>query len=301
MTRVACLAAWLGGCVLLLAGCAGPAPDPRVSSEASTATARAPEATAPSPPARAPTNTPVLATVEETSAATTALTAVRTPAATAPRVATPAPGGAARVIDRGPATRRMVALTFDAGADAGYTALILDVLREHGVTASFGLTGRWSEENPALVRRIAAEGHHIINHAYDHASFTGVSTRRAPLTHAQRVAQLERTAAVLLEVAGVDPRPWFRPPYGDSDASVNRDVASAGYAYNVMWTVDSMGWNRLPARDIVTRCLGNASPGAIYVFHVGAASQDALALPAIIEGLKRAGYELGSVRQLLGE
>ena len=79
-----------------------------------------------------------------------------------------------------------------------------------------------------------------------------------------------------------------------------RDVAAAGYDYTIMWTVDSLGWNKLPARGIVDRCLGRAAPGAIYLFHVGAESQDAQALAPIIEGLRAKGLEFATVEDLLG-
>jgi peptidoglycan/xylan/chitin deacetylase (PgdA/CDA1 family) len=91
----------------------------------------------------------------------------------------------------------------------------------------------------------------------------------------------------------------FRPPYGDYDESVNRDLALRGYLYNVMWTVDSRGWQGIAAEEIVQRCLSLAVPGAIYVFHVGSASQDAAALPAVIEGLRAAGYEMVPLSQIL--
>lgn len=216
-----------------------------------------------------------------------------------PPTATPERVGAARVIDRGPATRRFVALTFDAGADAGYTSQILDVLQAQGITASFGITGKWAEQNPELVRRIVREAHHLINHTYDHASFTGLSTSSAPLARAQRWSEVDRTAQAVRAIAGVEIGAYFRPPYGDYDASVNADVYARGYDYNVMWTVDSLGWRGISANEIVARCLANASPGAIYIFHVGSASQDGNALERVIAGLRAAGYGMGSVPQLL--
>jgi peptidoglycan/xylan/chitin deacetylase (PgdA/CDA1 family) len=115
----------------------------------------------------------------------------------------------------------------------------------------------------------------------------------------ERLDQLARTDAVLTRVTGHSTQPWFRPPYGDYDASVNRDVAAAGYRYNVLWTVDSLGWQGLSPAAISARCLQRAEPGAIYLFHVGAASQDAAALPAIIAGLREQGYAFGTVADLL--
>jgi peptidoglycan/xylan/chitin deacetylase (PgdA/CDA1 family) len=219
--------------------------------------------------------------------------------ATPQATATGVPQASAIVVQQGPAGRRAVTLTFDAGADAGFTVQILEVLAGAGVKAAFGLTGKWAEQNPELVASIAAAGHDLINHSYDHSSFTGLSTSAPPLSQAARFEQLDRTEGIVLGLTGRSTRPLFRPPYGDYDESVNRDLALRGYLYNVMWTVDSRGWQGIAAEEIVQRCLSLAVPGAIYVFHVGSASQDAAALPAVIEGLRAAGYEMVPLSQIL--
>lgn len=101
-------------------------------------------------------------------------------------------------------------------------------------------------------------------------------------------------------IAGATTKPYFRPPYGDYDASVNADVGARGYQYNVMWTVDSLGWNGLSASAIRQRCLAGAQPGAVYIFHVGSASQDANALSSVIDGLRARGYRFATLDALLG-
>jgi peptidoglycan/xylan/chitin deacetylase (PgdA/CDA1 family) len=193
-----------------------------------------------------------------------------------------------------------VLLTFDAGSDRGHTASILDTLQAKGVHAAFGLTGRWAEQNPDLMRRIVGDGHELINHSYSHGSFTGNSTGLAPMTQAQRWAELDRTDQIVLSLTGKSTKPYFRPPFGDYDASVNRDLGARGYAFSVMWTVDSYGWNGLPAADIVKRCLDLAQPGAIYIFHVGSASADGPALAAIIDGLRARGYAFAALADYAG-
>jgi len=192
-----------------------------------------------------------------------------------------------------------VALTFDAGSDVGYTSLILDALAANGVRASFGMTGLWAERNPDLVRRMVNEGHTMINHSYDHSSFTGRSTKKPALTQEDRWGQVDRTEAIIAGLTGATTLPYFRPPFGDYDESVNQDVAARGYLFNVMWTVDSRGWLGWSASAIAQRCLERAVPGAIYVFHVGSQSQDGPALQAIIDGLRGAGYAIGGVPDVL--
>jgi peptidoglycan/xylan/chitin deacetylase (PgdA/CDA1 family) len=200
---------------------------------------------------------------------------------------------------KGDTSRRVVSLTFDAGSDRGYAEHILDTLRDNGVQASWGMTGRWAEEHPHFIRRIADEGHDFINHSYDHGSFTGLSTGTAPLTREQRWEQLTRTEMVIRELTGMSTKPYFRPPFGDYDASVNEHIAARGYPYNVMWTVDSRGWMGLTADAIVERCLDLAEPGAIPIFHVGSASEDGPALQRIIDGLRERGYSFETVREIL--
>ena len=51
-----------------------------------------------------------------------------------------------------------MALTYDAGADRGDAADLLAYLEEVGVKVTFGMTGRWAESNPDLVRRIVLDG-----------------------------------------------------------------------------------------------------------------------------------------------
>ena len=194
----------------------------------------------------------------------------------------------------------MVALTFDAGADTGFASRILDVLKSEGIRATFGMTGRWAEQNPDLVRRMAAEGHLLMNHTYDHRSWTGVSATPAALSAADRRAEVEQADAVIRNLTGRSTQPWFRSPYGDYDASVNAALGALGYRYNVLWTVDSLGWQGLSPSAIVTRCLNGAAPGAILLFHVGAQSQDATALPDVIAGLRTAGYGFGTVADVIG-
>ncbi len=203
------------------------------------------------------------------------------------------------MVSRGPTGRRAVTLTFDAGADRGHAQRILDELARQRVRAAFGVTGVWAQANADLVTRMHGEGHELINHSYDHASFTGASWTTVARTASDRHAQLARTERAIEASGGQIPRPYFRPPFGDYDSGVLEDVGTAGYGLTVMWTVDSLGWRGWGPGAIAQRCLEGAASGAIYIFHVGAASKDADALPAIIEGLRARGFEIVPLGDLL--
>jgi peptidoglycan/xylan/chitin deacetylase (PgdA/CDA1 family) len=276
-----------------LAACGG---SDGTGAPAPTSTAPAPvTTTTTTPPPPVTTTTPPVTTVTTSTARTTVPTTVPPPV-TAPPTTSPAP---ARVISRGDPARRTVALTFDAGSDVGYTREILDVLAQSGIRATFGVTGKWSEAHPDLVARIAAAGHLLINHSYGHQSFTGTSARPALLTLAERRADVERADEIIQRITGHTTKPWFRSPYGDYDASVNAALGSLGYRYNVLWTVDSLGWQGASPSTSVNRTVGGAVPGAILLFHVGSQSQDGTALPTVIAGLRQAGYSFGTVADIV--
>lgn len=269
--------------VVAVAGCGTSkraARPPRSSTTtAPTTTIARPTTTTRNPPSTSTTNPPSTST---TNPATTSTTTV-------------APTGPALIVRQGDDRRRWIALTFDAGSDVGNTRAILDLLAARHVRATFSLTGIWARANPELVRRIAREGHVIVNHSDTHRSFTGFSTGTSGLSAAERAAQLAGADASIAAITGRSTRPWFRPPYGDIDAATPQDVARAGYRYVLLWTVDSLGWKGLAPADVAARCLEGAKPGAILLLHVGSASTDAAALPMILDGLQARRYELVTV------
>ena len=221
-------------------------------------------------------------------------------AAAAATGSTTAPAGAPAVqLRKGTNGRKIVALSFDAGADKGFTATILDQLKAEGIKVSFGMTGRWAEQNPELFRRIVAEGHHLINHTYSHKSWTGVSSSTSALNRDARIAELDKAEQVFKTLANVSSKPWFRPPFGDVDSETDKLLGQQGYQYNALWTVDSLGWNKKTASQIVEICRKGFVPGGILLFHVGEQSQDANALGQIITEIRAAGLQPGSLLDVI--
>jgi len=241
-------------------------------------------------------------TVPHTVAPTVPATTVpHTVAPTVPPTTGPHAGQPSKVVWQLPTSQLVVAITFDAGSDLGFTNAVLDTLRDKGVHATFGITGAWAAAHPDAVRRMVAEGHQVMNHSYSHRSFTGASAANPLLTAADRQADLAKAEATLGALIGCSTMPFWRPPYGDTDASVLADVGAAGYRYTIMWTVDSGGWKGLPADEIVNRVTSKATPGAILAFHVGSASQDSAALARIIDQLRGDGYAFVTLAGAYGQ
>jgi len=59
-------------------------------------------------------------------------------------------------------------LTFDDGPSQIVTTLILDILKEQDVKATFFVLGSNVIKNPEIVKRAYLEGHYIANHGYSH-------------------------------------------------------------------------------------------------------------------------------------
>jgi len=137
-------------------------------------------------------------------------------------------GNASRTIHRGNANRKMVALTFDAGTDLGYTDRIINTLTAYKVTASFGMTGKWTTSYPAHARRVVNAGYQLINHTVNHSSLTGRSLGTASISPARRLTELIACENTFRSTAGRSARPYWRPPYGDYDSGVLRDTGAAG-------------------------------------------------------------------------
>jgi peptidoglycan/xylan/chitin deacetylase (PgdA/CDA1 family) len=209
---------------------------------------------------------------------------------------------AGKDIERLPTSEKVVALTFDAGANADAVPSILATLAREHITATFFLTGDFVTKYPGPAKQIAVAGHRIGNHSATHPAFAGLAL--ALVRH-----EVEDGAQSIRRVTGTDPRPLFRFPFGSKDARAMTEVNSLGYVA-VRWTVDSLGWQgtmngtRGPGFT-AARVLAAATPGEIVLMHVGShptdhSMLDAEALPAVIAGLRQKGYGFTTLRTLLG-
>jgi peptidoglycan/xylan/chitin deacetylase (PgdA/CDA1 family) len=198
-----------------------------------------------------------------------------------------------RLVQRGPAGRRQVALTFDDGPDA-MTRAYLDALDELHAKATFFVVGAACEREPELAREYVRRGHQIAGHGWDHTRFSKLSSRALR-------EQLARTEAVLgadgLGTASATARPWVRPPYGDVDARVLGQLLANG-SFIALWSLDSLDYEiRDPAR-VAARCAPSlVSPGEVILLHEGQRwTLDAL--PRIVRDLRGAGYELVTMAEM---
>ena len=194
---------------------------------------------------------------------------------------------------------RQVALTFDDGPNDEYTPRILDILKQYDVKATFFLIGKNVERAPMVARRIAAEGHCIGNHSFDHPDFLFENNLLMD-------RELLKAEEAILRAAGVRPR-LFRPPYGDEDRRILAEAERLGYVI-VEWSVSAgNGWTEIGAQQIINNVVQQVRNGSIILLHDGNRLakdphrvQVIQALPVIIEQLRKKGYSFVTVPELLG-
>ncbi len=254
----------------------------------------------PTPPAvlrgvrPAPTQPPRPSAREEPKPAPAAAALIRPPATPVPAApAQPASQPDLSVLERVPLTRPLVALTIDLGETTTRPALeaMLDLLAEKEVDCTFFVTGWFVRTYPDLLRRIKDDGHDLGNHTDKHPHCKRISGERLE----QELTVVER----LLEEQGMSmsaPK-YFRPPYGEYNASVVKTAAGLGYR-TVTWSATAVDYNRTGDAEAVARALVRRSgPGGIILMHAGPVSQQAL--PLVVEALSEKGYTLTTLKRLV--
>jgi peptidoglycan/xylan/chitin deacetylase (PgdA/CDA1 family) len=188
-----------------------------------------------------------------------------------------------------PMKRRLVALTFDAGANNAGAPKILPVLKRTGTTGTFFMTGRWAQLYPGWARLIASR-YPIANHTFDHRDLLSMPVQNVSPEVLGAATEIKRATRCL-------PVRLFRFPYGSSNSSTLTAVNQLGYTA-VGWTVDTLGWEGTAmgrsADSVYARAIDGLRPGEIILMHVGSSPDgstlDADALPRIIATIRQRGY-----------
>jgi len=196
-----------------------------------------------------------------------------------------------------------VALTFDAEHPSRPHAApdtdrrIQAALEEAGAPATFFLQGRWATAHPDRARAIATGGHLVGNHSHYHASFP-------LLTEEGLRSDLARAEEAIVEATGVDPRPWFRFPFGDGEdmPDITERLSSVGYRH-VGWHVDPNDWEPARSAGDVERSVVDGvlarGDGAIVLLHAWPRTT-ADALPGILAALEAEGARFERLDALPG-
>jgi peptidoglycan/xylan/chitin deacetylase (PgdA/CDA1 family) len=149
------------------------------------------------------------------------------------------------------------------------------------------MLGQNAQSYPDTVRRVAAEGHEVGNHTWNHSYLT-------ELTKAQIESQLGRTADLLRQLSG-QPVGLFRPPGGFVDGNV---VAIAGQPA-ILWSVDTRDWAHPADADLARYAVDAPNVSSIMLMHDIQAGS-ARVFDQVVQGLRDRGFSLVTVDALFG-
>lgn len=183
-----------------------------------------------------------------------------------------------------------IAMTFDDGPSPETTPRLLDILKQRNIKATFFMIGQNAERNPAIVKRILAEGHEIGNHSWTHPQLSKLSDDRV-------TEEINKTQNAIKDASGYTPV-LMRPPYGAITAR-QKDWIEKQFGLSVIiWSVDPFDWKRPGASVIEERILAGARPGAIVLSH-DIHKQTVDAMPATLDALAAKGFKFVTVSQLI--
>ena len=190
-----------------------------------------------------------------------------------------------------------VALTYDDGPNDPWTLRLLEVLDRHSVKATFFVLGRFVQQKPQIVRALAAAGHVIANHSWDHPRLIFAS-------NSELRRQVEQTQSAIFDACGLTPS-LFRPPYGGRRPGTLSAVRKLGLE-PIMWNVTCYDWKATSADKVVAHAQRQIRGGDVILMHDG--DQRAMgadrrhtveASDRLISHYKQEGYEFVTIPEMM--
>lgn len=180
-----------------------------------------------------------------------------------------------------------VYLTFDLGYENGYTAKILDTLKEKNAKGIFFVTMGYckSKSTSEIVKRIINEGHILGNHSVSHKSFP-------TLTVAEMKKEIRGLHDYIKTKYGYEMF-LFRPPMGEYSVRSLAVAQSLGYQ-TMNWSFAYKDWDTKNQPDEAAakqKMLNDVHGGAIYLIHAVSKTNAAI-LGDVIEGIRAKGFEI---------
>ena len=186
---------------------------------------------------------------------------------------------------------KRLALSFDAADGATDVDALLGILASHNTKATFFLCGCWIRNHPEEAKKILNAGHEIGNHGDMHLD-------PVKLSKEELMTEIKKQEEEIQKRFGIT-QTLYRPAYGSYNTEVVRTAKDLGYEV-IQWSVDSLDWKNYGADEIQSRILNHSmlNNGAILLFHVDS-KYTATALDGILTELRRRGYEMGTVSDLI--
>lgn len=189
----------------------------------------------------------------------------------------------------GDISKPVVYLTMDVGYENGYTAGIMDTLKEKGVQVTFFVTKSYITRNPELTKRMIEEGHIVGNHTVNHLM-------SYDQTDEEFAKELTDTAKAFKDTVGIEMSKYFRFPEGEYSARTLNLAYGLGYK-SIFWSLAYDDYNERGRQYAYDYVIGHVHNGCIILLHAISES-NAQALADIIDAVRSMGYEFKSLDEL---
>ncbi len=191
-------------------------------------------------------------------------------------------------IYRGNEAKPMISLMINVAWGTEHLQTMLDTLNKYNIQCTFFLDGSWASKNQELIKEMDSSGHELGNHAYSHPNMSKLSVERMN-------EEIVKTEQVIKAAIGKKTI-LFAPPSGDFNEKVVTVAYNHGYK-TILWTLDTVDWQKPTSEVIIQRIVPKASNGALVLMHP--TESTAIALPKMIEQLQQKGFSLGTVSEML--
>lgn len=182
-----------------------------------------------------------------------------------------------------------VAITFDCAWGAKDIPVILNILKEKNVKATFFLVGEWARRNPEETKMIAEQGHDVANHSENHYKMSALSRDKIK----KEITDCTKT---IEEITGAS-TDLFRAPYGDYNDNVISIARQAGQ-YSIQWSLDSLDWKPGISEDTILERVSKVKSGDILLFHNDTPKTEKI-LDRVIDEIRNKGFNPVPVSELI--
>jgi peptidoglycan-N-acetylglucosamine deacetylase len=194
-------------------------------------------------------------------------------------------------IYRGNPDKPMVSFLINVAWGNEYLPKMLKTLKKYNIHATFFLEGRWTQNNPELAKMIVEDGNEVGNHSFTHPDMKTLTSNRIR-------EELIKTNQVIEATTGQKKVKWFAPPSGSYRSEVV-DIADSMGMGTIMWSVDTIDWQKPEPETIVSRVMTKVHPGALILMHP--TDSTAKALEKLVIEIKKKQFRIGTVSKLVDE
>ena len=165
---------------------------------------------------------------------------------------------------------------------------MLKTFDDNNIKITFFIGGSWGKRFPNVVTELSTRGHELGNHTYSHPHPNTLSKDK----NKEQILRAEELISQLTQMKTI----LYAPPYGEYNDTVLSAAAELGYT-TIMWSIDTIDWQRPPTEVIINRVMKKIDNGAIILIHP--TENTAKSLPELIRQIKSKGYTISTVSDII--